>query len=127
MANRIARPPWGLWLLALAAVAGTALAVYSYYLDLGVNHTDGVLLVVGTTLIMWVVTLVLISAVAMWRWLRGIILLLLLIDIVGTAAAAWFLEIWILIAFMAVALVGWLAHVGFGPGRLPRVQARIVS
>jgi hypothetical protein len=45
-----------------------------------------------------------------------------LIDIVATAIAAWFLELWVLVAFMAVALVGWLAHVAFGPGGGARVS-----
>ena len=108
--------------MALAAVAGTALAVYSYYLDLGIDHTDGVLLVIGTTLIMWIAAFALLWEPGRWRRLRGIVLLLILIDIVGTGVAGWFLELDALIAFMGVALLGWLAHVVAGPG--PRAGAK---
>ncbi len=114
------RPAYGLLLLALAAVAGTALSIFNYFVDIGINHTDGVLVVIATTVIMWVVALITAQARSMWRWARGVILALLLVDIVGTGIAAFFLESWVLVAFMAVALIGWAAHVLVGPGRVNR-------
>ena len=114
------RPAYGLLLLALAALAGTALSIFNYFVDIGINHTDGVLVVIATTVIMWIVALIMARARSMWSWLGGIILVLLLIDILGTGIAGWFLESWVLMAFMAVALVGWAAHVAFGPRRVSR-------
>ncbi|MGA9869153.1 MAG: hypothetical protein WBQ75_22195 [Acetobacteraceae bacterium] len=123
MTPRQARPAYGLLLLALAAAAGTALSIFNYFEDIGINHTDGVLVVIATTVIMWIVALIVARARSMWSWLGGIILVLLFIDIVGTGIAGWFLESWVLVAFMAVALVGWAAHVLFGPRRVSRPPA----
>ena len=114
------RPAHGLWLLALAAAAGTGLAIYAYFYNEGINHTDGVLLVMGTSAIMAVAAVVLAWFPRLPRWLRGIGLLLVLIDIAGTALAAWFLETQLLMAFMGVALLGWLLHLVAGPPRVPR-------
>lgn len=120
MTTQQARPAYGLLLLALAAIAGTALSIFNYYVDIGISHTDGVLVVIATTVIMWIVALIMTRARSMWNWVRGVILLLLLVDILGTGIAGWFLESWVLMAFMAVALFGWAAHVAFGPGRVSR-------
>jgi hypothetical protein len=127
MPMRIRQSSWGLLLLALAAAAGTALAIYSYFLDLGINHTDGVLVVIGSTVIMWIAALVLAWARGMWWWPRGIIVVLLLLDVVGTGVAGYFLEKQVLMAFMGVAFLGWLAHVVLGPGRVPDVKGRLVA
>jgi Na+/melibiose symporter-like transporter len=124
MTTQQARPAYGLLVLALAAIAGTALSIFNYYVDIGINHTDGVLVVIATTVVMWIAALVMVQARSMWSWARAIILLLLLIDILGTGIAGWFLESWVLMAFMAVALFGWAAHVAFGPGRVSRPPRR---
>lgn len=123
MMKQQTRPAYGLLLLALAALAGTALSIFNYYVDIGINHTDGVLVVIATTVIMWIVALIMVRARSMWSWTRGIILALLLVDILGTGIAGWFLESWVLVALMAVALFGWAAHVLFGPRRVSRSPA----
>jgi hypothetical protein len=115
------RRSFGALLLALAAAAGTALAIYAFVASEGVSHTQGAAAVIGSD-VMLVAALLIAGIPGIPRFLRGIILLLLLIDIVATAIAAWFLELWVLVAFMAVALVGWLAHVAFGPGGGARVS-----
>lgn len=116
------RRPFGVLLLALAAAAGTALAIYAFVTSEGVSHTQGAAAVIGSDAVMLVAALLIAGIPGIPRFLRGIILLLLLIGIVATAIAAWFLELWVLVAFMAVALVGWLAHVAFGPGEGARVS-----
>jgi hypothetical protein len=116
------RRSFGALLLALAAAAGTALAIYAFVASEGVSHTQGAAAVIGSDAVMLVAALLIAGIPGIPRFLRGIILLLLLIDIVATAIAAWFLELWVLVAFMAVALVGWLAHVAFGPGGGARVS-----
>lgn len=120
MTKKKARPPYGLLLLALAAAAGTALSIFNYYVDIGINHTDGVLVVILTTALMWIAALFLAAARSLWSWLRALLLFLLLIDIIGTGVAGYFLESQVLMAFMGVAFLAWVAHVLFGPGRRPR-------
>jgi hypothetical protein len=109
-------------LLALAAAAGTALAIYAFLASEGVHHTQGAAAMIGSDAVILVAALLISGIPRIPRFLRGIVLLLLLFGIVATAIAAWFLELWVLVAFMAVALVGWLAHVAFGPGGGARVS-----
>jgi hypothetical protein len=106
-------------LLAVAAAAGTALSIYAYFNSESVNHTAGVLLVIATAAVMVIAALALAGLRFLPRWLRAIGLVLLLIDIVGTGLAAWFLELELLMAFMGVALLGWLLHLIVG-SRKPR-------
>jgi hypothetical protein len=110
------RRPLGALLLALAAAAGTAQAIYAFLASEGVGHTQGVAVVIGSDAIMMLATLLIVGVPGTPRFVRGLVLLLLLLDVVATAIAAWFLELWLQVAFMAVALVGWLGHVAFGPG-----------
>ena len=116
------RRPFGALLLVLAAAAGTALAIYAFVASEGVSGTEGAAAVIGSDAVMLVAALLIAGIPGIPRLLRGIILLLLLIDILATAIAAWFLELWVLVAFMVVALVGWLAHVAFGSGGGARVS-----
>jgi hypothetical protein len=102
-------------LLALAAAAGTAQAIYAFLASEGVGHTQAAAAVIGSNAIMMLATLLIVGVPGIPRFVRGLVLLLLLLDIVATAIAAWFPELWVLVAFMALALVGWLGHVAFGP------------
>ncbi len=112
-----ARPAWGALLLALAAVAGTALSIYNYLGNEGINHTQGAASMIGSTAIMVVAAFAIARVRGIPVWLRTIILILILLDILATGIAGWFLETWLLMAFMAVALLGWFLHVLFGPAR----------
>jgi hypothetical protein len=114
------RPAYGLLLLALAAMAGTALSIYAYFESEAIGHTAGVLLVMGTIAIMALAAMIPTALPSLPRWLRAIILLLLLIDILGSGIAAWFLESQVLIALMGLALLGWVIHLVAGPSRAPR-------
>jgi hypothetical protein len=49
----------------------------------------------------------------MGRGPRGTLLVLIGLDIIGTAMAAYMLEATGLLAAMAIALLGWLAHLTF--------------
>ena len=121
----------GPWVMALASAAGLALSVYD---DLtpgtGIDHTWGALLVVVSSALIGLAAIALALVGAMPRWLRGILLVLLLLGILGTGCAAYFLEANVLLALMAVALLGWLYHMfgvrpGTGPG--PRHAGKTVS
>jgi len=114
----------GPWVMALASAAGLALSVYD---DLtpgtGIDHTWGALLVVVSSALIGLAAIALALVGAMPRWLRGILLVLLLLGILGTGCAAYFLEANVLLALMAVALLGWLYHMfgarpGIGPGQV---------
>jgi len=114
----------GPWVMALASAAGLAVSVYD---DLtpgtGIDHTWGALLVVVSSALIGLASLALALFGSMPRWLRGIVLVLLLLGILGTGCAAYFLEANVLLALMAVALLGWLYHMfgarpGIGPGQV---------
>jgi len=120
------RPAYGLLLLALAAAAGTALSIFAYFHSEAISHTAGVLLVMCTSAAMAAAALALGTMRCFPRGLRGIGLVLLLIDIFGTGIAAWFLESQVLMAFMGVALLGWILHLATGP-RMTRMRANTAA
>lgn len=113
------RRPYGMLLLILAGAAGIGLSIYNYLANEGINHTAGAAGMIGTTAALAVGGLLIANLRFGPGWLRVIVLLLLLLDILVTGIAGWFLETWLLMAFMFVALVGWLLHVVLGP-RWPR-------
>jgi len=117
MSGAQTRPAYGAWLLALAAAAGTGLSIYNYFANQGIRYTAGALAVICSCLVMAVAACLIARTGLLPRWLRAVLLLALLLDVFATGVAAWFLESWLLMAFMAVALLGWLLHVFFGPRR----------
>lgn len=96
-------------LIALGAAAGLALSVFAYISrSSGINGTAGAMLVIASSAAILLAALALTSWPAMWGWLRGLLLFLLLLGILGTGLAAYLLaNIWLQVA-MAVCLVGWL-------------------
>lgn len=75
----------------------------------GIHGTEGALLVVIST------ALLLIAAGVVWKrwgpgWFRAVLEVLIFLDFLGTAAAAYLLEAWLLLALIAIAFVVWLAH-----------------
>lgn len=105
----VPRSRFGAWILPAAAALGLIVALIA---DLrrgsGVDHTAGALLVVASTVLLLAGGLVL----ALWRrppgWATILLLIACLIDILGTALAAWFLHEWALLGLMACAAVGWV-------------------
>jgi quinoprotein glucose dehydrogenase len=107
------------WLLPLAALIGLVVAVFDYfYSGNGIHGTGGVLLVIGSTLVMLVLACALAYWPAMSRGGRGVLLFLLIVDIAGTALAAYLLLAWWLLAAMVLAFIGWL--VDLAPDRATR-------
>jgi hypothetical protein len=97
----------GAWLTAAGAAVGLAAALTDYLRrGSGIDHTAGALLVIVSTLLLLAVGLVLAS-----RWPRGglriVLLVLAILDVLGTGVAAVFLHAWALLVLMVVALVGW--------------------
>lgn len=102
--------------MAAASAVGTALALYGYLAPhTGIDHTEGALLVVVSSALILLASLVLAVFSSAPRWLRGIVLALLLLGILGTGCAAYFLESYALLGLMALALFGWLIHMMNGP------------
>jgi hypothetical protein len=98
----------GAWVITLSALFGSVAAVYNYYAaDNGISGTPGALLVVGSTLALLVAGFILGRDMG-GPLLRFILGLLALLAILCTALAAWLLESKVLIAVMAICLLGWI-------------------
>ncbi|MGH7103883.1 MAG: hypothetical protein ACREFJ_15965 [Acetobacteraceae bacterium] len=112
---------YGAVLLVFAAAAGLGAALAEYFPRYSeVGHTPGALLVIITSALVLIGSLIVLALVACFHsrpvWLRVLLQVLLVIGLVGTGFAAWFLESNLLFAFMVVGFVGWLADVSYGNG-----------
>lgn len=98
-----------------AAAAGVGVALFNYFQpNNGIDGSWGALLVVASSALVLSASLVLTmfaKRVTPRMLLGGAIFL----GLIGTAAAAYFLESAVLVAIMAVALVGWLVRISFAP------------
>ena len=109
---------YGTWLLAAAAAGGLAVSAFDYFdTSGGIDHTPGVVLVIVSTGLLLIAALVLALVANTPAWLRILLLVLAALDVVGTAAAAYFLQTWLLLALMGVAALGWIAALVRGPER----------
>jgi len=109
-------PAYGTWLLDLASVVGLGASIaYFLWPGDGIAGTPGVILVMVTLALMVLASLALSIWPAMARWLRGVLLFLILLDIVGTGFAGYMLEAWWIVGAMAVALIAWIVHVAADP------------
>lgn len=107
------RQNFGARLLLLGALIGFVLSIFNYFwTGNGIHGTGGVLLVIITSAVM----IILGAALAHWRMsssrTHGILLVLLLIVILGTAFAAYLLEAWWVLGAVTLALIGWLVDIG---------------
>lgn len=97
----------GARVLAVAAAVGLAVSIIAYFdLGDGIDHTAGVVLVIVSTAILLLAALMLMFRLP--AWLCGLLFTGCVLDILGTGVAAWFLHAWLLLALMALALIGWL-------------------
>jgi hypothetical protein len=93
----------------LGGALGAAAGLYDFTtVATGIDGTGGVELVIASCLLM-------VFGAAMVLLLRsgllaGIFLLLLLLDVIGTGVAAYFLESGLIMAAMALAALGWILH-----------------
>lgn len=76
----------------------------------GIHGTEGALLVSVSTLLL-VIAAGLVAGQRVHGWLRTLLEVLILLDFVGTALAAYLLEAWILLVLVALAFVAWVVHV----------------
>ena len=88
-------------------VIGAAAAAYYYFIPgYNLDGEGGVLLVLISSLLMLVAGLVVGGRVT--GALASILVFLILLDIIGTSVAAYFLETPIILGAMALAAIGWL-------------------
>jgi len=106
---------WGVSLLALLALIDS---IFNYIsTGNGIHGTEGALLVIVSTLLLAIAAGV-VAAGWVRGWVRIIVEILIVLDILGTAAAADLLEAWILLALIALAAVAWIVHL-VRPARSP--------
>ena len=99
----------GALILLIAAAAALAIAMFNFFWSgNGIHGTAGAGLVVISSALMAAAAAALVLATRMRRGLRGTLLVLIALDIIGTGLAAYLLEADWLLAAMAVALVGWI-------------------
>lgn len=97
----------GAWLIVVGGLIGAVISAY-YYLapGIGLDGEGGVMLVIVSSLLMAAAGLAVAGRVTgFWA---TVLATLILLDIIGTAVCAYFLETPILLAAMALALIGWL-------------------
>lgn len=114
---------FGLWLLIVATVLALVDAIYNYYSPAnGIHGTEGALLVIISTVLQLIAALLIAG-----RWLRGwvwgLFEILILLDLAGTALAAYLLEAWVLLALTAIGFIGWLVHLFEAAARRPASEA----
>jgi hypothetical protein len=116
MTNTSISPPargYDLGGIALVALSLLALldSVFNYFSrGNGISGTEGALLVVVSTLLM-LIAAILLARDMVRGWVRVTFEILIVLDFIGTAAAAYFLNAWLLVAVVALAAIAWLAHV----------------
>jgi hypothetical protein len=92
-------------LILTAGLLGAAAALYDYLAPTtGIDHTDGVALVLTSCVLMALAALAV--SILNRGVLASILIFLVFLDILGTGIAAWFLESGLVMAAMAVAAAG---------------------
>ena len=118
----------GLVLLGVGSLISFSAAVFGYFwTGNGIHGTPGALLVVISSALMLVASGALLFVSMMPRSVRGVLLLLIVLDIFGTGVAAYFLETWWIVGAIALALVGWIVHMLADPPPHPRSAEVYVS
>lgn len=106
----------GAWLLAASAAAGLCLSLFNYFWpSTGIRGTPGALLVVVSTALVLGASLLMALVRPKGLALRVFLNVSTLLGVTGTGVAAYFLEAYVLVALMAVGLIGWFWHIVFGP------------
>lgn len=110
----------GARLLVIAAAVGFVICLVDYFTPHGTiaHHWGTLLVLISTALMVWASGWIAFGT--MPRWLLTLFRVLLILDILGTAICAYFLESQALLVFMAVALVSWIWHLA---SDVPRISA----
>jgi hypothetical protein len=104
--------------MAIAAAIGFLLMLIFYFTPHGtIAHSWGALVVLVSTGLMFVAA-ILITGFPLPRWLVGLFEVLIILDVLGSGVCAYFLEAYIVLALMVIALIGWLMRIAGGPARV---------
>jgi hypothetical protein len=121
-----ATPPlarYGLWLLTAASLIALLDTIYNYVDGSnGIHGTAGALLVVASTTLQLIAALLILFNV-LRGGLKVVFEVLIFLDLVGTVAAAYFLEVPVLITLTVIAFIGWVMQVG--RSRVPAARAGV--
>ena len=102
----------GAWLIILASLIVMAICVYDYYTpETGLIGTGGTILVAVAGLLMLLAALVMAQVPNRSGLLQGFLVVSILLDIIGSSVAGYFLESPVIMAAQALALIGWLMNV----------------
>jgi hypothetical protein len=102
----------GAWLILLGSVLVIAISIYDYLTpETGLEKEGGVVLVGGAAVLMLLASFVLKAVPRRGCLLQGFLVVSILLDIIGSSVAGYFLESPIVLAAEALALVGWLMNV----------------
>ena len=102
----------GAWLIILAALIVMAISLYDYYTpETGLIGTGGVILTAVSALLMLLAGLVVAAVPARPCFLQWFLVSAILLDIIGSSVAGYFLESPVIMAAEALALIGWLVNV----------------
>jgi hypothetical protein len=96
----------------LASLIAMAICVYDYYTPkTGLIGTGGVILVAFAALLMLLASLALALVPNRSGLFQGFLVVSILLDIIGSSVAGYFLESPVIMAAEALALLGWLMNV----------------
>ena len=102
----------GAWLIILASLIVMAICVYDYYTpETGLIGTGGTILVAVAGLLMLLAALVVAKVPNRSCLLQNFLVVSILLDIIGSSVAGYFLESPVIRAAEALALIGWLMNV----------------
>lgn len=102
----------GAWLIVLASLITVAICVYDYYTpETGLIGSGGVILVAGAAVLMFLASLVMAKMPNRGALVQTFLVVSILLDIIGSSVAGYFLESPVIMAAQALALIGWLVNV----------------
>lgn len=106
-----------LLLCILSAIAVIIAAVDTFSQGNGIAFSRGAYLVLCSTILLLTASLIVLLWGACPGWLRGILLFLIFLDLLGTGVAGYFLEAYVLLAVMALGFIAWLIGLFAGGSR----------
>ncbi|OJT95474.1 MAG: hypothetical protein BGN82_05615 [Alphaproteobacteria bacterium 65-7] len=102
----------GASLIVLASLITIGICVYDYYTpETGLIGAGGVLLVAGAAVLMLLAALAMKFMPHRGRCVQLFLIVSILLDIIGSSVAGYFLESPVIMAAQALALLGWLINV----------------
>jgi hypothetical protein len=102
----------GAWLIIAASLITMIICVYDYYTpETGLIGTGGVVLVAVAGLLMFLASLVMGLVPNRACALQWFLVVSIILDIIGSSVAGYFLESPVIMAAQALALIGWLMNV----------------